>query len=255
MQVIKQNLGLFGRLGKGLGQSLSEQLPKEIERTRLSSGLRKLEQEKDLDPMQFLTRAIGIPGITPQAIESLGKLAQQRLKAQALSKFGEEENKPSVFPEMGGAIAGKEGNGENAPSITTRTPIEATLNPYIPKSFTDIQKRAAEMYNANPAFFQNDPSQAIQAATQEDAQEQAINQALQGQRTNEQNVQSTVTSALRNQFESLGAKVPSNVYSKIENEAIQAVKSIKDGGRGLTEQQAMKEYGNKLDKISGITLR
>lgn len=240
----------FGRLGKGIGQGLSEQLPKEIERTRLASGLKNLEQEKNLDPMQFLTRAISIPGITPQAIESLGKLAQQRMKAQGLKNFGAGEERPARFPEFAQASPNARTEEGLAPSITTRTPIEATLNPYIPKSFKEIQQRAAEMYNIDPGFFQHDPNQAIQAATQEDAQEQSINQALQGQRTNEQNVQSTVTSALRDQFDKLGAKVPSNTYSDIENEAINAVKSVKDGGRGLTEQEAMKEYGTKLDKIS-----
>jgi hypothetical protein len=48
----------------------------------------------------------------------------------------------------------------------------------------------------------------------------------------------------------LGVEIPANVYSKIEDDAIQATKSKEDGGRGLTEQQAMKEYGDELDKIS-----
>lgn len=239
----------FGRIGKGLGQALSEQVPKEVERLRLASGLKKLEQEKDLDPFQFFTRAATLPGASPQLIETLGKLSKQRLQGEALNKFGKGGEKTDRFPELPGQ--NMQGDKESSiPSLTTRTPVEATLNPYIPKSYTEIQKRAAELFNSNPNFFQNDPQQAIQAAQQEDQQEQSINSVLQGQRSNEQNVQSTVISSLRNQHNLLENNVPSEVYSKIEDEAIQAVKSIKDGGRGITEQQAAKEFGAKLAEIS-----
>jgi len=104
VQVINDeyNQNVFGRLGKGIGRGLSEQIPKEIERSRLASGLKKLEQEKDLDPMKFFTRAATLPGATPQLIESLGQLAKQRMKAQALSQFGEGGGRPDKFPEIMG---------------------------------------------------------------------------------------------------------------------------------------------------------
>ncbi len=197
--------------------------------------------------MQFLTRAISIPGITPQAIESLGKLAKQRMQGQALEGFGNKG--PKEFP--GTSAQETRTPGENLPaSITTRNPIEETLNPYIPMNGDQILAEAGKRYNENPALFENDPQKAIQFVENQDQREQAISDALQGQRTKEQNVQSTVVESLKNQFERLGGNVPSNVYSAIEDEAVNAVRSKKDGGRGITEYQAAKEYGDKLDQIS-----
>lgn len=240
---------VFGRIGKGVGKGLSEQLPKEMERSRLSSGLKKLEQEKDLDPMQFFTRALTLPGMTPQAIESLGKLAKHRMQAQGLKGFaGEREKGADAFPKS--IMPEVKGQKGEAPSITTRTPIEATLNPYIPMSTGEINQAASQVYEENPAFFQHEPQRAIDYVRQQDAQEQAINSALQGQRSNEQQVQSTIVNSLKDQNKLLGTRVPSNVYSSIEDKAINAVRSKKDGGEGLTEQEAMKKYGKELDSIS-----
>lgn len=77
-QYIK-NANIFGRIGSGIGQGLAEQIPKEIERNRLSSGLQAFEQEhQNLTPMQQLARLSAIPGITPQTIQSFSDLAKQQ---------------------------------------------------------------------------------------------------------------------------------------------------------------------------------
>lgn len=247
VQVISDEFGgnVFGRLGKGLGKGLSEQLPKEVERGRLAAGLRNLEQEKNLDPMQFFTRALSIPGMTPQAIESLGKLAKHRMQAEGLKGMGE---RGKEFPRLRREEV--EGAKGEAPSLTTRTPLEATLKPYIPMGKDEINLEASQLYEENPGFFQHEPQRAIDYVVQQDEREQARNAALEGQRSKEQNVQKTITDALRHQSLSLGTKVPSNVYSQVEDKAINAVRSKADGGEGLTEQEAMKKYGKELDSIS-----
>lgn len=237
----------FGRIGKGIGKGLSEQIPKEIERGRLSSGLKKLEQEKDLDPMQFFTRAATLPGASPQLIESLGKLARQRMQGKALEGFGEKG--PKEFPGTQGNAPNRSEQGLPS-SITTRNPIDETLNPYIPMGGDQILAEAGRRYNENPALFENDPQKAIQFVESQDQREQSISKALQDQRSKEQDVQSTVVKSLKDQFDRLGANVPSDIYSKIEDEAVNAVRSKKDGGKGITEYQAAKEYGDKLDRIS-----
>ena len=45
VQVIDTGGSVAGRIGKGFGQGLAEQLPKEIEKYRLSSGLNKLGKQ------------------------------------------------------------------------------------------------------------------------------------------------------------------------------------------------------------------
>lgn len=80
---------LFGRIGGGFGQGLSEQLPKEIERSRLSSGLKQFEQESaNLSPIQQVARLASIPGALdrPQLIQTLGELAKQQNIRNAYGK-------------------------------------------------------------------------------------------------------------------------------------------------------------------------
>lgn len=68
---------IFGRIGSGIGKGLAEQLPEEINRGRLASGLKNFELEhQDLNPMQQLARLSSIPGVTPQMIQSFSELAR-----------------------------------------------------------------------------------------------------------------------------------------------------------------------------------
>jgi len=65
---VKQG-NIFGRLGSGIGQGLAEQLPKEIERSRLAQGLEDLSQQQGLSPTQKFAKLAAIPGVTPQMIQ------------------------------------------------------------------------------------------------------------------------------------------------------------------------------------------
>lgn len=79
VQIIEPNESIFGRLGKGFGKGLAEQLPKEVDRYRLSQGLSNFEKESEnLTPLQSLARLSSIPGVTPQMIQSFGELAKQQ---------------------------------------------------------------------------------------------------------------------------------------------------------------------------------
>jgi hypothetical protein len=240
---------IFGRIGSGVGKGLAEQVPKEIERSRLASGLEELSKNNNLSPFEQFTKLSSIPGITPQMIESGSHLLRQQGVSSALQEKANQENQQqsSPFPKT---LNGQEGNEKQSPSITTRTPIEATLNPYIPKSFDQLQQRAGQLLTNNPALYAKDPDKAYQAAVQEDAQEQAISTALQGKRQKEQAVQNKVEEGLKEQNQLLGAHIPGNVYSEIEDKALNAVRSKEDGGEGLTEQEAKKKYGKELDAIS-----
>jgi hypothetical protein len=75
---------IFGRIGTGLGKGLAEQLPKEMERNRLASGLKAFEEEhQNLTPIQQLSRAAAIPGATPQLLQSLTELAKVQNQGNA----------------------------------------------------------------------------------------------------------------------------------------------------------------------------
>lgn len=98
-QYIKQG-NIFGRIGTGFGKGLAEQIPKEIEHQRLSSGLKKLGEEgSDLSPTQFLTNAYSTYGITPQMVQSLGEAAKYQRHANA---YGNQQQRQTTLRDVQG---------------------------------------------------------------------------------------------------------------------------------------------------------
>ncbi len=234
---------IWGRISRGVAQGVAEQAPQEIERYRTAKGLEKFEQEAgNLTPMQQLARLSSIPGITPQQIQSFGELAKQQAQAGALSKGINKQEQPTEFPRT---PRPQKQETPKTPSITTTEPIKATIENYIPKSYEQILDRAGQLYNENQALYKNDPQLALQAATQEDAQNQSINAAQQTKRKTQQDVQTRVQNELRTQAENAGVTIPDNVYSDIENRALDAVNSGE-----MTELQAGKHFKKELDAIS-----
>ncbi len=98
-----QQANIFGRLGTGIGQGLSQQIPKEIEHQRLRAGLESLANQSDqgnLSPAQFLAQAAGTYGATPQMIQSFGDLAKTQGMRNSFRNAGgrPESNQPSSSP-------------------------------------------------------------------------------------------------------------------------------------------------------------
>lgn len=247
-QIIETPGSIFGRLGSGLGKGLAEQLPKEVERSRLSSGLKQFEQESgNLNPMQQLARLSAIPGITPQMIQSFGELGRQQLRGQALGEGGN-QNKTSIFDQPT-AKPGEQTSNE-APSLTNADTFAKAQEGYIPMTEQEKYDFAGDEFRNNPAKFNNDPEKALAYAKDVDLTNQKISEAHQKKHKDLTDIQDNVVGRLDSHYNKLGAKVPANVYSKIEDKAIQDTKPKKDGGGGLNEQQAMKKYGKELDEIS-----
>jgi len=247
-QIIKQP-NLLSSLGTGFGQGLAEQLPKEIDRARLSQGLRDIGNMQNANPFQQFAALAGVPGITPQMLASGSDLLRQQAQIDSMRKQGDIQNQPrTVFPGVGG------GQGEqpssNVPSLTKSDVFERTQEGFIPLSQQEKTARASQIFNENPGFFRNDPQMAMQYVDQEENQREKQAQAFQTKHQNLSNLQDNVVNRLNNQSERLGTQIPADLYSSIEDKAIQATKPKSEGGRGLTEQQAMKEYGKEMDDAS-----
>ena len=107
VQILTDEFGgsVFGRLGKGIGKGLSEQLPKEIERSRLSSSLKDIagrSREGKLDPLGVFTETAGAPGITPQHLYTLGPLLNQmQQKRNFLDRGSQSGAGPQAPPQQG----------------------------------------------------------------------------------------------------------------------------------------------------------
>ena len=93
---------IFGRIGSGIGKGLSEQLPKEMDRGRLSAGLKQFaENSEGLTPLQAAAQYYSIPGLTPQMAQALPELTKQQNLRNAYAKKsrdqGREQKEPSQF--------------------------------------------------------------------------------------------------------------------------------------------------------------
>lgn len=251
-QYIK-NADIFGRVGSGIGAGLAEQIPKEIERNRLASGLNELGEQKDLTPFQQFARLSSIPGVTPQMIQSGSDLLRQQARGQALAGLDGQKSTQTAppFPSpVSGSAQPANQTGSNVPSITKGNILETLQQGWQPRSEDEKFTAAGQKYNANPAFYGNDPQRAIDYENQIDATEEKRFLAAESQNERLSNIQRNLVSRLSDQSKRLNTQVPAELYSKIEDEAIQATKPRSEGGRGISEQQAMKEYGNKLNDAS-----
>lgn len=245
--------GSFGsRLGTALGNQLSESVPKYLERHQLKEGLANFEKESaTMTPMQQLARLSSIPGITPQMIQSFGELGRYQAQGNALNNVkpsdSQSQQNQQPFPQSRNGGGSK---SNEVPSITTRPPLEETLNPYIPATQDQIYQRASELFQTNPGLYGGNPEKALAAAELEDQRAQTRSSAIQGVRTKQQAVQDKVTSSLAEQAQNLGVELPGDVFSDIEDKAINAVKPKSEGGEGLTEQESKKKYGKELQDVS-----
>lgn len=250
IQVLPENQGnILNRVGRGFGQGLASQLPQEVERSRLASGLKELGNKKGLDPFQQFSELSSIPGVTPQMIQSGSELLRQQARGRALADFQSSQNKPKPSPfSQTRETTGKKGS--NAPSITQEQPLAEIQEGYIPPTKDEEFARAGQIYNESPERFGNDPQKALDFVASETQRNQERNQAYQKKHDNLNEIQDKVVSRLDSQYNKLNGgnpRIPSELYSQIEDQAIQATKSKKEGGEGLTEQQAMKKYGDKLN--------
>jgi hypothetical protein len=136
-QYIKQG-DIFGRVGTGIGQGLAEQIPKEIERGRLASGLKELGQQKDLTPFQQFASLSSIPGITPQMIQSGSELLRHQAQREAYNRRrSDNPQSPKASPDFTDQNLNK--SLENFGKITSQGNLRPEV---IPSNFRSNEEQA-----------------------------------------------------------------------------------------------------------------
>jgi len=276
-------------IGKGFAEQLPKEVERGRLAQGLQQFADKSKQQ-NMSPMEMAANLYGIPGVAerPQLVKSLSDLAMMESQGRALSReipteqqaFGippqqqqtkhlpnpraedyglppaEQEyldfsslpeRKGSQIPERGAAAQAEKAR---PPSLTTEELSQRVQEGYIPPNRQQKMAMAADLYQKNPSLYQNNPQNAIAAVDEAVRSEEQQQQAYEAKYKNLSDLQQNVVSRLGSHSQKLNVAVPANVYSKIEDEAIQATKPKKEGGEGLTEQQAMKKYGDKLDTIS-----
>jgi hypothetical protein len=255
------NGNVFGRLGKGIGKGLSEQLPKEIERNRLSAGLRKFEQEsKGLTPVQQFTRLAGIPGFTAEHLYTLAPLLKDqsiREEGDKIRNAGGGNPPPSQDASMPFAQSAKPPSQDqyseqknvalDNPSLKSIEATKSQLTPIVRKSDEELMPRASELAAGNIHTYPRGAIDALPRAREEentrianleeqrrvgdvaDAIEERVREGLSTQWGKDATVTQGATDS----------NIPGTIQSKLQRKL---VKDLANPKNTLSEQQLITKY-------------
>lgn len=249
-QKIKQ-ANIFGRIGTGIGQGLSEQLPKEIERGRLASGLNNLSKQEGLSPFQQFAGLASTPGITPQMIQSGGELLRQQAYLGALkNQYGAQKELQAAgkgyIPtqkELEEPVRGER------PTLATPEATKESYKTFIPPTEQEERKDAFQNFQQNPARYNYDFDKALGERKAITNRNQEIQKAYQTEEGIATEKEEKVKTALKDEINKLGlSHIPPKAYQKFEEKILNSILSKKEGGEGLTQEQAIKKYSKELNQ-------
>lgn len=165
---------MFGRIGKGLGESI----PKEFERNRLATGLKQLGEQKGLTPFQQYAGLVGAAHEYPQVVQSGAELLRQQGIRNAYSNMGKGNQRgqqgqgaPSIdsiqfgqqqgqtqkgMPPISGSETPQGNFPPGEPQIVEKNPLSPELQPrvrFTPEQFYDT---VARIGSQNPNLTNNE---------------------------------------------------------------------------------------------------
>lgn len=253
VQVLPQKQGGFAGFGQALGQGISEQLPKEVERTRLSTGLRNLSQKKGLNPFQQFSELASTPGITPQMLESGSALLRQQAYLDAIKNQYEGQENPKLGNK--GYIPSQEDLSQpvkgEIPSLATSEDTAQSYKEYIPPTEQEERADAYKNFQKNAARYNYDFENALKERKAITARNQEIQKSHQAQEKTAVDKEDKVKKALKTEIDKLKLNnIPPKAYQKFEEKILNSTLSKKEGGEGLTQEQAIKKYSKELDQAN-----
>lgn len=147
---------LWGDTGRALGTGLSEQLPREYERERLSSGLQRLKNmDPNANPIDMLSQLYSIPGMRPDIASSLYPLMMQQAQFSALQNSMGNQGEAAGDMDTPGSIGAGGFTPGRAPSQMTSQNSEPGFGTSSPS-----MERGRSSPNAFEKRFDFDPASA-----------------------------------------------------------------------------------------------
>ena len=185
-----QQPSISGRIGTGLGNYLAESIPKEVERSRLSSGLKELNQKKNLTPFERFSELLAVPGLAnnPQALESASRLLEKQSLGNAYANINTGGGDSGDFNQQPGTIAPENlsrqpqqqpqvsrGQIQQTPHVKAGEPLgtsqinptNTTVEKYVPVlpwSAQRVQREVGKFLKNNPQLVQENPEGARKQA-------------------------------------------------------------------------------------------
>lgn len=267
VQIIEQQGSPIGRLGKGIGKGLADQLPKEIDRYRLSSGLDKFAKESSgKTPFQQAVDFYKIPGATAEMGYTLFPLLQQEAKRNAASGLGEKsqlQQRTGKTNAQVTAIEDREGNlnpyrkqekARFSEENKGLKPLEATraqITPIERMSGSEKYALAAEMSRANPQVWPT-PEDALPIVEADESTRIANRQELRATGDVADALQKRVKENLEGAWskdktiEGIPGTVQSRIFDNIENQ-------LADHKNKKSEAELVKESRKLGEEIARST--
>lgn len=233
VQVINPG-GTFGsQFGAGIGRGLSEQLPQEIQRYRLSSGIEKLKKmasTEGTEPIDLVTESFTIPGMTPEMAAQLYPYLLSAAQQSEWERAKTAKNQP-IDNQKGTSLGTASGAAPALPGVQA---IDNQVSPH--KEFRRlgtpeaITSRGTEFSSQNPLRY---PTQ--------EAGEKAATQEFNSQQANLSKVASDFDKILGTKLQKGGDRTYSDVLGDLQNDfRIKAEDDVLTGK--LTPEEAAHKY-------------
>jgi len=272
-QKIKQ-ASIWGRIGSGVGRGLAESLPKEMERGRLSEGLKRFETESQgLSPLQQYARAASIPGITNQMLSDIPRLAKLENTRNAYANLAgtgtstnqiqqpdryqdnqilenNQSRKPPALPEDQGRDRIQKGyigeEGDPRESVRSAHPLRASITPRIPYSPTQMAEKVKKYQNLG---FQ--PDQAIQLSEKEQSTYLAT-PGVEEQIESRQEKAKNQADSLLNEKIKAKLQIPkdSSGYDKLPGVVQEALKTELDNSLVKNPNKSLEQVTDELSQLA-----
>lgn len=232
-----QPASIFGRVGSGIGKGFGEQLPKEIERGRLASGLEQLSQQSgQMTPLQQFTKLAPLPGVTPQMLQTFGDLARQQSMRQSYrQKAGmggggpqQQMQQPGTvqdvrfanLPQQQARAIQPQGDqvapGEfGQPQIAPQNPLRQEATPAIPWTQQRRDQQIAENFEQNPYLTR---AENLEMVREQEQRELASPQAQQARDAYFENITNKANDSFQKQLETKLQKQGADIYGDITGE-------------------------------------
>ena len=162
---------IFGRMGTGFGQGLAEQIPKEVQRNRVASGLEAIGKDTTLSPYQQAAR-LQRAGADNETISTFLPLLQQQNQQQEYLNYQSRAGKTGVTPAKTtnapttatNALPAsptketKSTPGEPPRRATIVTPASSAIlgEAILPPSQEEIEARTADYLRSQPNKYRGD---------------------------------------------------------------------------------------------------
>lgn len=261
IQEIRRKGGLGAQLGAAFGQGLAEQLPKEVERHRLASGLNQIGQNPAATPYEQMSQFLSVPGMTPEKAQMLFPYLQNQMAKREQANRQQNQNAPKVqqpsgiqtqpqlqpkglpaqqaIPDDQAAVM-----EEEIPAFVTPELTEAGQKVYTPPSQEDIKAQAAQLSLEEPATYPTVEDAEREILKREQAKESQI---VSGQKQYERarQLQLDVDSAFQKASGDFEAKIPGEITEMLRKKAYRDVISGKDSA-----SQAGMKYGKQALELS-----